>query len=73
MTTDLPIPEPTSHQRNDLQRRVNKPLEVNGQGPEAWRLEHEVNQLVYRLFDLRTEEIGLIEEQVKGKDDTIRK
>jgi hypothetical protein len=62
----LPIPEATSHQRDDLQRRVSRLLDLNGQGPEARRLEGEVNQLVYRLFDLTAEEIGLIESQLVG-------
>lgn len=41
-------------------------LEVAGRGYEIQRLKNELNQLVYRLFDLTTEEIELIEEQVKG-------
>jgi hypothetical protein len=62
---DLPIPEATSQQRYDLQKRVHRLLELAGQGPEARRLEGEVNQMVYRLFDLTTAEIGLIEEQTR--------
>lgn len=60
----IPIPEVSSSMRSKLEPRVRRLLELAGQGSEAQRLEDEVNQLVYRLFDLTTEEIGLIEVKV---------
>lgn len=63
----LPIPDVDKRTRSELEPRVRRLLELAGQGAEAQRLEGEVNQLVYRLFDLTTEEIGLIESQLKGK------
>ncbi len=61
----MPIPEIDARARHELEPRVRRLLDIVGQGPEAQRLEDEVNQLVYRLFDLTAEEIGLIEEQVQ--------
>ncbi|MFZ2361015.1 MAG: TaqI-like C-terminal specificity domain-containing protein [Anaerolineae bacterium] len=63
----LPIPEIDDAMRRELEPRVRRLLELAGQGPEARRLEDEVNQMVYRLFDLTAEEIELIESQLKGK------
>ena len=60
----LPIPDVDEPTRHDLEPRVRL-LELAGQGAEARRLEGEVNQMVYRLFDLTPEEIDLIETQLK--------
>ncbi|MFZ2421432.1 MAG: TaqI-like C-terminal specificity domain-containing protein, partial [Anaerolineae bacterium] len=62
----LPIPEIDDAMRRELEPRVLRLLELAGQGPEARRLEDEVNQMVYRLFDLTAEEIELIESQLVG-------
>ncbi len=63
----IPVPEVSPLMRRELEPRVSRLLELAGQGAEAQRLEDEVNQLVYRLFDLTADEIGLIESQLKGK------
>jgi hypothetical protein len=40
---------------------VDRLLELRGEGPDAADLEREVNERVYRLFGLTTEEVAVVE------------
>ena len=57
----IPIPNPNVEQRRELESIVRQLLTINGQGPQVVAWERELNEIVYRLYDLTGEEIALIE------------
>jgi len=48
---------------------VRRLLALRGEGPEAAALEQELNERVYRLFELTNEEIALIKESLGRQTD----
>jgi len=62
--SQLPIPSAQTTERRALERLVRRLLALRGEGPEAAALEQELNERVYRLFDLTAEETALIEESL---------
>jgi len=62
----LPIPDAPPTERRAIERLVRRLLALRGEGPEAATLEQELNERVYRLFELTNEEIALIEESLGG-------
>ena len=62
----IPIPEVSTHKQQELETIVAKLLDTHGQGPQVAAWERELNEIVYRLYDLTEEEIQLIEETVGG-------
>jgi hypothetical protein len=69
MINDLPIPEITSHDRVKLVSVVDRILSAKKRDPQAdtTALEREIDQLVYRLYDLTPEEITIVEEATRRK------
>ena len=59
----IPIPSPTDTQDACVTEIVNKILEIKRQNPNAdtSSLEKEIDQIVYQLYGLTDEEIGIIE------------
>jgi hypothetical protein len=61
--SQIPIPSPTDTQDACVTEIVNKILEIKRQNPNAdtSSLEKEIDQIVYQLYGLTDEEIGIIE------------
>ena len=59
---DFPIALPTASQRAAIEALVRNLLDTRGQGPQVTEWEHELNALVYELYDLTKEEIRIVEE-----------
>jgi hypothetical protein len=57
----FPIPAAPPTERRAIERLVRRLLALRGEGSEAAALEQELNERVYRLFELTNEEIALIE------------
>jgi hypothetical protein len=57
----FPIPAAPPSEQWAIERLVRRLLTLRGEGPEAAALEQELNERVYRLFELTNEEIALIE------------
>ncbi len=57
----VPIPDVTPAQRAAIEALVRKLLDAKGQGPQAAEWERELNALVYGLYGLTEEEIGVVE------------
>jgi hypothetical protein len=59
----LPIPTATQDQQAEIEERVEKILAQKKENPEAdvSALEVEIDQLVYKLYDLTPEEIAIVE------------
>jgi hypothetical protein len=59
----LPIPAATSEQQTEIEERVEKILALKKENPEAAvsALEAEIDQLVYKLYDLTEEEVKIVE------------
>ncbi|MFH1928976.1 MAG: TaqI-like C-terminal specificity domain-containing protein, partial [Chloroflexota bacterium] len=57
----IPIPSAAPVQRVAIEALVRKLLDAKGQGPQAAEWERELNALVYELYGLTEEEIGIIE------------
>ncbi len=59
----LPIPTATSAQQSEIETRVEKILALKKENPEAdvSELEAEIDQLVYKLYDLTEEEVAIVE------------
>ena len=60
----FPIPATPPAERRVIERLVRRLLALRGEGPEAAALEQELNERVYRLFELTAEETALIEESL---------
>ena len=59
----LPIPKATEAQQAPIIERVQQILAAP-ENPEVPRLEAEIDQLVYALYNLTAEEIALVEGKV---------
>lgn len=59
--SQIPIPHISTPQYQLIEQLVYRLLELRGEGPATAELEQELNEHVYRLFDLTREEVGLIE------------
>jgi len=59
--TQIPIPDATPAQRAAIEALVRKLLDAGGQGPQVAEWEGELNVLVYELYGLSEEEIGVVE------------
>jgi len=59
----VPIPTPSSTQREAIEKLVRRLLKTGGRGPEAAAWEAELNRLVYQVYGLTEEEIQLVEEE----------
>jgi len=61
----IPIPSATPDQQSEIEERVEKILAQKKKNPEAdvSALEAEIDQLVYKLYDLTPEEIAIVEGQ----------
>jgi len=59
----VPIPDATSAQRAAIEALARKLLDAKGQGPQVAEWERELNGLVYELYGLTEEEIGIAEGQ----------
>jgi len=57
----VPIPDVTPAQRAAIKVLVRKLLDAEGQGPQVAEWERELNALVYELYGLTAEEIGIVE------------
>ena len=57
----VPIPDITSAQRAAIESLVRELLDAEGQGPQVAEWERELNALVYELYGLTGEEIGIVE------------
>lgn len=63
--SQLPIPTHVdSHIKNLLEKKARELLDLKGKGSQVGKLEKQINQLVYQLYDLTNAEIGLVEAQV---------
>ncbi len=65
--SQIPIPNANSEQRETMESLVRQLLDARGMGPQVAAWERELNEIVYRLYDLTEEEIGLVEESVGKK------
>ncbi|MBK8723792.1 MAG: hypothetical protein IPL95_16535 [Saprospiraceae bacterium] len=63
----LPIKQPSEDQEKEIVSLVNKILESKKNNPQTDTSEHEnqIDQLVYKLYDLTDKEIAIIEGNVK--------
>ena len=61
--SQIPIPDTTPAQRAAIESLVRKLLDAEGQGPQVAEWERELNALVYELYGLTEEEIGVVEGQ----------
>ncbi len=61
--SQIPIPSATPAQRAAIKALVRKLLDAEGQGPQVAEWERELNALVYELYGLTEEEIGIVERQ----------
>ena len=63
----IPIPIPTTSILNKMKDYIEEILEAKISNPEAdaFLLEREIDQLVYKLYDLSKEEIKVVEESTK--------
>jgi adenine-specific DNA-methyltransferase len=61
----IPIAVPDDKSRKLIESNVQKILEAKNQNPEAdtTELEEEIDRLVYELYGLSEEEIGVVENQ----------
>ena len=59
--SQLCIPDATPAQRAAIESLVRKLLDAKGQGPQVAEWERELNALVYELYGLTEEEIGVVE------------
>ncbi len=59
----IPIPEMSQKQQSEIEKRVEKILALKKENPEAdvSSLETEIDQLVYKLYDLTEEEVKIVE------------
>ena len=57
----VPIPDATPVQRAAIETLVRKLLDAEGQGPQVAEWERELNAVVYELYGLTGEEIGVVE------------
>ena len=59
----VPFPETTMQQRQDIKTIVNQILSQKQTNPnvDTLSLEHEIDKLVYQLYNLNLEEIAIIE------------
>jgi hypothetical protein len=57
----LPIVEPSESDRRRLEALVDQLQAIGGVGPQAEAFEREVDQIVYRTYDLTPDEIAEIE------------
>jgi len=57
----VPIPDATPAQRAAIEALVHKLLDAGGQGPQVAEWERELNALVYEVYGLTEEEIGVVE------------
>lgn len=57
----VPIPEPTESQENEIVKLVDEIIEFKKSGKDTSDLEKQIDQLVYALYDLTPEEQLLIE------------
>ncbi|MFZ1240099.1 MAG: TaqI-like C-terminal specificity domain-containing protein, partial [Anaerolineae bacterium] len=65
----IPVPDkPSSEELRTFEGLVQKLLHVQGQGSQVAKWEQELNETVYRLYDLTAEEIALIEAGKEAKD-----
>jgi len=62
----IPIPEPSSQQREMVEFLVRKLVGAKGQGPEVAAWERALNEIVYGLYGLTDEEIALIEAETQA-------
>ncbi|HRO98093.1 MAG TPA: TaqI-like C-terminal specificity domain-containing protein [Flavobacteriales bacterium] len=63
----VPIVEPTAKVKAQLEKLVEKRLGLEA-GPAAEKVEREIDQVVYGLYGLTEEEIGIVEGSGKRKD-----
>jgi len=65
----IPVPNGSISLKSEITNYVNKILKIKNENPgiDSSALESEINQLVYRLYGLTEEEIGIIEENIKFK------
>jgi site-specific DNA-methyltransferase (adenine-specific) len=63
----VPIPYPTESQEMEVSTLVDAIISQKEQSPHSdiSKLEKQIDQLVYKLYDLTEEEIGIIENSVK--------
>jgi hypothetical protein len=61
----LPIPQLTPQQQQPFIELVDKIIQAKQQGQDSHKYEKEIDQLVYQLYDLTTEEIAHIESSMK--------
>ena len=61
----IPVPAPNLEDRSRLESLVRKLVAAEGHGSQVAAWERELNEIVYRLYDLTDEEIALIEESKK--------
>ncbi len=57
----IPIPTPTAAQRAAIEELVRRLLDARGQVPQVAVWEAELNALVYQVYGLSAEEIGVVE------------
>ncbi len=57
----IPIPEPTQIQENNIIEIVDKIVKFKNEGKDTNALESEIDQLVYQLYGLSDEEIKIVE------------
>ena len=60
---EIPIHKPNDKQANDIISLVDKILGNKKQGIDTTNLEHQIDQLVYQLYELSSEEIAIIEKE----------
>ena len=57
----IPIPSASPAQCAPIEALVRNLLDTEGQGPQVAEWERELNALVYELYGLTEEEIGIVE------------
>jgi len=57
----VPIPDAIPTQRAAIESLVRKLLDAEGQGPQVSEWERELNALVYEVYGLTEEEVGVVE------------
>jgi len=58
---NFPIVKPTNETISSIEKKVNKILELKSQGQDTTALEQQIDNLVYRLYDLTYNEVKVVD------------
>lgn len=62
---NVPIPVPSLMQENEITALVNEIIDNKEKNKQILKLEKQIDQLVYKLYELTEDEIRIVEESVK--------